>query len=198
MEKPTIKKHIITVAGRPGSGKSTTSKLVASKLGYEHFSTGDLFRTVGSERGLDLLSTNLAAENQKDIDAIVDDKQREMGETKDNLVIDARLAWHWMPYSFKVFLDLDLEVAAKRIIANTDAARLRHEHVPNDPQEYAHILQRRLNSESKRYMNTYQANPYDTSNYDLVIDTGTNSIEEVVSAVIAGYEKWLAEAKVFV
>jgi len=196
MAKPFQKKHIITIAGRPGSGKSTTSKLVAAKLGYKHFSTGDLFRAVGSERGLDLLSTNLAAENHKDIDAIVDEKQREMGETKDNLVIDARLAWHWMPYSFKVFLNLDLEVAAKRIIANTDAARLRHEHVPDDPHEYAQILQQRLGSEAKRYMNTYQANPYDTSNYDLVVDTDVNSIEEVASKVIAAYEKWLVEAKI--
>lgn len=197
MEQPSLKKkHIITIAGRPGSGKSTTSKLVASKLGYGHFSSGDLFRAIGKERGLDVFDANLAAETQKDIDEQVDQRLRDIGANDDNLVIDSRMAWHWIPNSFKVFLDLDLEVAAKRIIANADAARLRHENVPNNSKEYAKVLQGRLNSEARRYKNLYDANPYDVDNYDLVVDTDANSIEGVASRVLEAYQKWLVEEKV--
>jgi cytidylate kinase len=184
------KKKIITIAGRPGSGKSTTSKAVAKLLGYEHFSSGDLFRAIGRERGLDVYDTNLAAEQEQLIDQLVDQKLQEIGTTQGKVVIDSRLAWHWIPASFKVFLDLDLEVAAKRIIANTDAARLRHEHVPGDPKEYADILQKRLDSEARRYKNLYDANPYDKSNYDLVVDAGVNNANRVAEMIIEEFRRW--------
>lgn len=186
------KKHIITIAGRPGSGKSTTSKAVAAQLGYEHFSSGDLMRAIGKEHGLDIFQTNLAAEQRQEFDHMVDQRLRDIGTNQDNVVIDSRLAWHWIPASFKVFLNLDLEIAAKRIIANTDAARLRHEDVPANPHEYAAILQKRLESEARRYQKLYRANPYDVGNYDLVLDTNTNSIDEVVAQIVSAYRKWLA------
>ncbi|MGZ6005361.1 MAG: nucleoside monophosphate kinase, partial [Candidatus Saccharimonadales bacterium] len=53
-----MKRQIITIAGRPGSGKSTTAKMVASKLSFEHFSSGDLFRAIAKEWGIDVLQAN--------------------------------------------------------------------------------------------------------------------------------------------
>lgn len=185
------KKHIITIAGRPGSGKSATSKLVASRLGYDHFSSGDLFRALGEERGLDVLRANRSAEQNADLDHMVDEKLRQIGLEDDNKVIDSRTAWHWMPQSFKVFLDLDLEVAAKRIIANMEPERMESENVPNDPVVYAGQLQERLDSETKRYMNLYEINPYDLGNYDLVVDTAVNNLEQVAEIVQKAYEQWL-------
>ena len=104
------KKHIITIAGKPGSGKSTTSKAVAHSLGFTHFSSGDFFRAIGKERGIDVFQANLVAEAEEDIDHLVDEKLRTLGENEDNMVIDSRMAWHWMPYSFRVYLDLDLSL----------------------------------------------------------------------------------------
>lgn len=185
------KKHIVTIAGRPGSGKSTTSKRVAQMLGYEHFSSGDLFRALGEERGMDVLHTNLNAEQNEEIDHLVDQKLREIGKNEDNKVIDSRTAWHWMPQSFKVFLDLDLEVAAQRIIANMDKNRMLSEHVPEDTSQYARQLQERLASETRRYRKLYDIDPYDMSNYDLVVDTGAHNLEEVADIVAKAYEQWL-------
>jgi len=185
------KKHIITIAGKPGSGKSTTSKGLAKELEYQHFSSGDLFRAIGKERGIDVFQANLVAEQEKEIDELVDQKLRDLGTVEDNLVIDSRMAWHWMPYSFKIYLDLDLSVAAERIFITLEEERLEAEHIPDTPQEYAEQLQQRLDSESKRYMNLYSANPYDTQNYDLVIDTATNSPEQVRALVLDAYKNWL-------
>src|SRR5436309_447831 len=120
-----MKKHIISIAGRPGSGKSTTAKTVAESLGFRHFSTGDLFREIGAQMGIDLLNANFEAEQRApEIDRRVDGRLMDIEKHDDNLVIDSRMAWHFVPSSYKVFLDLDLTVAAGRIIEG-----MRHQHL---------------------------------------------------------------------
>lgn len=186
-----MKKLIITIAGRPGSGKSTTAKRVAEKLGFEHFSGGDFFRLIGNDMGIELLRANRTAETNDEIDRRVDGKLRELGQTADRLVIDARTAWHWIPDSYKVFLDLDLTIAAERILSNMDEARIKHEHIPSDPAEYAKVLQERLDIEARRYRTKYQLNAFDTANFDLVVNTETNGVDRVVEMVMRGFEAWL-------
>lgn len=186
-----MKKHIITIAGRPGSGKSTTSKAIAEQLGYEHFSSGDLFRAIGRERGFDVHDTNVLAEKEKEIDELVDQRLRDIGASQDNVAIDSRMAWHWMQNSFKVFLDLDLTIAAERILSNMTAERIASEHIPSDPKKYAERLASRLASETKRYKSLYNVDPYDKNNYDLVVDTSVMNAEEVIGYVLSEYQKWL-------
>lgn len=183
------KKHIITIAGRPGSGKSSTAKKLAEMLGYQHFSSGDLFRALGKERGVDVLQANLSAEENAEIDYLVDARLREIGETEDQIVIDSRTAWHWIPSSFKVFLALDLTVAAERILRVADLARVGSENMHADPEQYAKILQERLASETRRYKKLYDIDPYDMSNYDLVIDTEKHKLDEVVAMVLDEFNK---------
>jgi len=185
------KKHIITIAGKPGSGKSTTAKGLAQTLQYERFSSGDFFRAIGKERGIDVFATNLMAESEKDIDELVDQKLRDLGETGDNMIIDSRMAWHWMPYSFRVYLDLDIATAAERIFTTLEQERLEAEHIPDTAQEYAIQLQQRLDSEAKRYQNLYQVNPYDVTNYDLVLNTGQHDTEEVQRLILEAYNNWV-------
>ena len=188
-----MKKRIVTIAGRPGSGKSSTAKEVASLLGFEHFSSGDLFRALGKEQGTDVLQANLSAENNKRIDLMVDAKLREIGDHQEAVVIDSRTAWHWIPESFKVFLNLDLQVAAERILSNMDDARLASEHIHRDAAEYADVLKTRLASEERRYKALYNINPYDMQNYDLVLDTAQNSLNNTVELVISAYQRWISE-----
>ena len=187
------KKHIITIAGRPGSGKSTAAKAVAVQLGFEHYSSGDLFRALAKERGIDVLQANLSAEQNTEIDHLVDNRLQDINAHDDKKVIDARTAWHWIPRSFKVFLDLDLEVAAERILNNMDDTRLASEHVHRDPVEYAAVLQSRLDSESRRYRALYDIDPYDMTNYDLIVDTATNNIPQVIELITKAFESWISE-----
>ncbi len=192
MHNDTQKKRIITIAGRPGSGKSTASKAIAEQLGFEHFSSGDLFRAIGRERGIDVTQTNRAATDDLEIDRLVDERLQEIGKTQDGVAIDSRLAWHWIPDSFKVYLDLDLEVAAKRILGNIDPVRKQHEHLPDDPKEYAAALAHRLDLEETRYQAKYGVNISDRSNYDLVVDTDTNGPKQVVELILSAYNEWLS------
>lgn len=184
-------KRIITIAGQPGSGKSSTAKEVARRLGYQHFSSGDLFRALAHEQGHDVLQANLSAEENAAIDDAVDGRLQAMGRSEDQLVVDSRLAWHWMPQSFKVFLDLDLDVAAQRILANMDEARRESESIPADPAEYANQLTERMSSEKRRYKMLYGVDLHDPANYDLIVDTASNDLEAVVELVLSGYHNHL-------
>ncbi len=185
------KKHIITLAGRPGSGKSSTAKKLAAQLGYRHFSSGDLFRAAARARDIDVLQANLSAEQNAELDHLVDNRLREIGRTEDEQVIDSRTAWHWIPDSFKVFLDLDLPTAAQRILNELGDDRLASEHIHRDPIAYADTLQKRLDSEARRYKALYGIDPQDMANYDLVVDTAVNNLEQVVELVLRGYRDWL-------
>jgi cytidylate kinase len=189
-----MKKHIITIAGMLGSGKSTTAKLLSSELGYAHYSTGGLFRDIANSQQMDLLQANLHAEKERnsDIDFKVDERQRVLGETEDNFIIDGRLAWHFIPQSFKVYLKLDTAVGARRILADMDMERRDKEHVPDDPDEYAALLDERLASESRRYKALYNVDGHDRANFDLVVDTKVNSPEQVKDIVLKAYHEWLA------
>lgn len=188
MDKP--KKLIITIAGKPGSGKSTTAKTVAKELGYQHFSSGGLFRQLADEKGIDVLQANLSAEQNSEIDYLVDGKLQELGKQKNKIVIDSRTAWHWIPDSFKVFLDLSIEVGAKRILKTKSDRKSANEDIPNDLDEYKEDLQKRLESENLRYKKLYDINPSDLGNYDLVVDTDENNVKQVVAIIIEKFNHW--------
>lgn len=190
----TQNKEIITIAGRPGSGKSTAAKSIASILGFTHFSSGDLFREVSKEHGQTVLLANQAAEQSEgisEIDQLVDQRLRDIGISESKIVIDSRMAWHWMPQSFRVFLDLDTKTAAQRILSDMSPQRIAGEHIPDDPEEYTAQLDERLASESRRYRRMYDVDPYDTTNYDLVVDTKVHGKDAVTKLIIDQYQKWV-------
>ena len=184
-----MKRELITIAGSLGAGKSSTAKKVAQELGYRHFSSGDLFRKIAAERGESVEATNLSAEVQKDIDFKVDNLLKEMGRTEEKLVIDSRMAWHWMPDSFKVFLALDTDSAAERIFNDVQSKRRLSEDA-STLSDVRTSIERRFASEQKRYLALYGVDPTDPNNFDLVINTKENSLDAVVDTVLKAYAVW--------
>lgn len=184
-----MKKKIITIAGAIGSGKSSTAKRVAEVLAYEHFSSGDFFRKIARDRGLSIEALNLTAEEQTDIDHEVDKLLQKIGEEKHHLVIDSRLAFHWIPQSFKVFLSLDRATAAERIYSHIKKEG-RVSQTASSIEEVRANIDTRVESEQKRYMNLYTIDVADTSPFDMVIDTKKNNLDEVVELVLNAYRAW--------
>jgi cytidylate kinase len=185
-----MKKRIITIAGFPGSGKSSTAKSVAQTLGYEHFSSGDLFRKMAAERGLTVEGINFAAEKQQALDYEVDELLQQFGTGKEKLVIDSRMAFHWIPDSFKVFLELDERVAAERTFVHIQQEG-RTGQQGSSVEEIYENTKKRMESERKRYWDLYRVDYTDKSQFDLVIDTGRHGPGEVVNIIVAEYQKWL-------
>jgi CMP/dCMP kinase len=186
-----MNKEIITVAGSPGSGKSSTAKAVAAALEFRHFSSGDLFRQLAAGRGESIEAMNISAEVQRDIDLKVDNLLQEMYRTEQRLVIDSRMAWRWMPRSFKVFLVLDPDTAAERIFNNLREEGRQSEEAKSVEEARASI-DRRFASEQRRYRALYGVNPTDPLNFDLVINTKHNNLTTVTAIVLAAYEAWCA------
>jgi cytidylate kinase len=186
-----MKKQIITIAGSPGSGKSSTAKAVASVLGFRHFSSGDLFRQLAVERGESIEAMNISAEVQRDIDLKVDNLLREIYRTEEQLVIDSRMAWRWMPSSFKVFLILDSQTAAERIFNHLQKEGRVSEDAKS-VQEVRSSIDRRFASEQKRYAGLYGVDATDPLNFDIVINSRQNDLKAVTAMVLAAYQAWQA------
>jgi len=182
-------KDIITIAGSLGSGKSSTARAVASALGFRHFSSGDLFRQIAAARGESIEAMNISAEVQRDIDIKVDNLLKEMYRTDEKLAIDSRMAWHWMPGSFKVFLVLDPDTAAQRIFQQMREGGRTGEDARSIV-EVRDSIDRRFASEQKRYAGLYGVDPTDPLNFDLVINTKHNDLGTVTAIVLAAFRAW--------
>lgn len=190
------KRHIITICGMLGSGKSTAAKRVATALEYPHYSGGDFARTMAKEYGVTLAELNARAEKEPQIDLDIDSKQKEFMETNDNFVIDSRLGWFFAPDSFKVFLNLDMDTAAGRIFSDMQAKKEERQGevqtIPENVSEVKEKVTERIQSEKARYKKYYDIEDYqDLSHFDLVIDTKENGIPEVERLIVEGYKKWL-------
>lgn len=188
------KKHLITIAGKLGSGKSSTAKMVAKMLDYKHYSTGDFMRSIANERGISLAELSLIAESDDSIDKALDDHNLEIGKME-NIVLDSRLGFYFIPESFKVFLELNPEIASLRILEDRKINPNRHTEATGSFDTKESIIEKinsRLLSERKRYKELYgiedQTAP---GNFDLVIDTSEIPLEEVCKKIIEEYNNWL-------
>jgi predicted cytidylate kinase len=153
--------------------------VLAAQLGLDHVSAGDFMRQMASERGVSILELSRAAEDDIAIDHEIDARTRDLGETHDGFVIDARLAWHFLSTSIKVFLDVRPEVAAARIYG---AARgVEHENV--DLAATQRAIEARSRSESDRYWRYYAIDYTDAVQFDLVVDTSDLDITGVVARI---------------
>jgi len=184
------KKEIITIAGSAGSGKSSTADLVAKELGFQRFSPGNFFRKIGLDLGISVDEVSKRAETDPLIDKMTDDETKKVGKMN-KIVLDSRLAFHWIPDSFKVYLDLPAEIAKERILNDlkVNEYRRQSENSSNLEEIYEKIT-KRLESEKKRYKELYGIDHTNKNQYDLIIDTNKNNLEQVVKIIIEEYKNW--------
>ncbi len=167
----------ITLFGLAGTGKSSTAKLVADALQYEYLSTGNMFRNMAKEAGYDNLNQFEEEVCQKDpeFDKKLDAKTETYGKTHDNFFFESRLAWYFIPDSFKIMLVCPGEARFERIA---------HRENKTIEQAKAETLHREesIYTRFKNYYNISDIN--DPSHYDLIIDTNANNLEQVVALIL--------------
>ena len=184
------KRRIISMAGDLGSGKSTVANIICEKLSYPIHKNGDYFRKLGIEMGMSVTEFNEYVKSHPEIDNQIEKSARQAADENENLIIDARLGWFAVPESFKVYLTVDLDEAAKR--AFNDLNRKDSERFETIEEQKADI-EKRFKLENERYFNLYGVHKEDKSNYDFVLDTTHLTREEVVETIIQAFEKWLEE-----
>ncbi len=166
---------LITISGPAGSGKSTVASGLAETLGYEHVSGGDIFRDLADERGLTPLELNRLAEEEESIDRDLDRRQRELAATREDLVLESRLAG-WMAgdhADFRVWLDAPLDVRVARIADRED----------KPPETARDETVKRAASEALRYEEYYNIDIERFDIYDLSLNTARFSPESVLDVV---------------
>lgn len=183
-----MKKNIISISGELASGKGTVSKILMKDLDYGIYRNGEYARKLAKDMGLDITGFNIYVENHPEIDQQIEKSASEYAKTHDNFIIDARLGWYAVPYSFKVYLKVDINVSAER--AFNDPNRKDTERFSSVAEQKEDII-KRYNLENERYWNLYKIRKEDMSNYDLVIDTTNLTPEEVANKIKEEYFKWL-------
>lgn len=186
------KKHIITISGKPGSGKSSTADKVAELLSYTRYSSGDIVRNLLAREHITLAEYNERAAVDHSFDEKIDQMLRDL-RNKNDVVIDSRLGFYWIPESFKVYLDLDIQVATVRIFKDAKGNNMRTKggEFATSLDLVAKQVKDRMDTEQSRFKSLYGIDPYNPSHFDLVIDTSRHSPQTVALTVFDTYRRWL-------
>ena len=185
------KKKIISITGGIATGKTEVAKIISQKLNMQSYSGSEGFRKLAEENGMNLLTFNEYIKDKPYIDKEIDASISEYMRGKDNIVIDARLAWYFEKNSFKVYVKSSIEVAAKRLLEDNKKRVAEKRYTCLEEAKEA-ILYRQKH-EVERYIKEYGVNLLESSNYDLVVDSSDMPIDEVADKVISKYLKWISE-----
>ena len=180
-------KDKISLAGDLGSGKSTVANILIDSLDAEYYSTGAIVRAIAAKRGMSVVELNVYMETHPEIDNEIDEGISALSEIDKCLIIDSRMAWHFTKGTFKVYLSVDPEVSAIRIMS----ANREGEHATS-LEETVKQTKARRESEKKRYLTQYGVDIKDLTNYSLIVDTTMATPEEVANIIIESFDLWKA------
>lgn len=176
----------ISITGDLGSGKTTVGNIIKEHYNLNMYSAGSIQRMLAQKYGMDVLEFNKYMEEHTEIDNEIDKTLEEIGRRDEDMLLDSRMAWHFVPDSFKVFLSVDPAVAAERIY---QACRGSIETYSSPEEALQKIIQRKA-SENYRYKTFYGVDCANMDNYDLVVDTSDRTPQEVAEIIINAFDEY--------
>ena len=175
-------KDIVTLSGDIGGGKSSVARILNEKLGFQLISAGGIQREIAASMGLTTLQLNEWSAKDRSVDDKIDSHTKWLGETSNHIIVDSRLAWHFIPAAYKVFLSVDPLVGAERVF---EASRSDEFHGSLAEALENNLARTRL--EAARYRTLYGIELRDYRNYDLVVDTSYVSPQTVADIIEKGF-----------
>jgi CMP/dCMP kinase len=181
---------IITISGQAGSGKTTVGRLLAKRLNVDFYDIGTLRKIAAQKRKMTIEEYNSFGMTHPETDKDADAETVRLAKASDNFVIQGRLAYHFIPRSFKVYLTIKPDVAAYRL--SLDNKNNNHNNPERNSksrdagiEEIRHLSIERDDSDRKRYKKIYGIEDFsDAKNYDLIIDTSNITPEHVVEKIM--------------
>lgn len=184
-EKPII----ISISGDLGSGKSVLATALMEAWAAERYSTGMVQRRIADQLGITTLELNKRAETDKSIDDQIDSVFRNLARTPCNLIVDSRMAFHFLPTSFRIKLEVDPQIAVARIKGDTSRVG---EGPYNSSEEVQAAIAARKASERARFKAYYNVDIADHAGYDLVINTTDCPVADVAALTNEAVRLWCA------
>nr|MBD3197655.1 AAA family ATPase [Candidatus Lokiarchaeota archaeon]MBD3202049.1 AAA family ATPase [Candidatus Lokiarchaeota archaeon] len=176
---------IITLSGLHGTGKSTIGKLLSEHVKYYYFSTGQAFRDLAEDYEMNIEQFTEYVENHPEIDKLLDQKAIEVAHNKKNVVIESQLASYLLKdeADFKILLTAPLEVRVQRMCERDESSY----------EEKLKETTLRETSEEERFKELYDIDLKDEilkkEVFNLIINTKSLSIEEIVNKIIRELEE---------
>ena len=171
---------IITVGGLPGAGDTTVCRILAKRLGYRVITIGEMNKEAAREKNMTIQEfwRHLEAdpEELKRFHNELDRKQVEMSEKEDNLIFNSRLSAFKIPNAkLKIFLKAPFDIRVERMVKR-DGGTI---------EETSKTAKEREESERNNFKKLYGYDyAADLDQYDLVIDTGDKTAEEVAEIIL--------------
>ena len=170
----------ITISGLPGSGTTTTGKLLADKLGVPFYSAGDIFRKMAREKNMTLEQFSAYAQKHEEIDMLIDSTQRELAKKIKEGVLEGRLSgWMVEDADLKVWLYAGERTRYERISKREGKSF----------EEISRVTRVREKSERERYRKFYGIDINDMSIYHLVLNSEKYSPEDMVEIIICALKR---------
>lgn len=169
---------IITISGTLGSGEKSVAKILARRLKIPHHSGGSFIRNIAERKDIPLHKFTKIAEKDPSIDHELDQMIAEHGEAKNSFIIDAKLGFHFIPRSVKIFLDTDFKERVRRRFVSD----MKKEHNVT-MESTAEKLKCIHDSDLDRFKRKYGIDFTNSKNYDFVVDTTGLSLQEVADRV---------------
>jgi len=169
----------ITISGLIGSGKTTVCRMLGERLGYRMVISGHFFREMAKELDMSLEEFGSLAERDPKYDKLIDERMLDAARREENVVLEGRLTGQLLRRNsipaICVFLDAPLEVRVKRVSGREGVDLL----------AAVEEMRAREASEVLRYRKFYDIDVTDRSIYDMVIDTGALTPEQVVEMIVS-------------
>lgn len=180
---------VISITGKPCSGKSTIAKLLEKDYGFKRISMGDMFKEEAKRRGMSTEEFTSFRVNDSSFDVYMDKQIPSFIKKFDgqNVIIESRVAWHFLPDSFKVFIDLDEDEIAKRLVDSDRVGKEKY----TDFDEAKRSTISRWNNELEVYKKTYDIDCSDLTNYDLVLNSKNKTPQQLADKICKSFQKFL-------
>jgi CMP/dCMP kinase len=170
----------ITVSGLPGSGTTSLSRYLAQRHGFEMISAGEVFRQLAREHNMELAEFGRLAEEDSSYDKMIDARQKDIAESRDNILVEGRLSGWMVPGAdLKIWLFAPIDCRIHRIAFRDQVV---------DENTAKTLTLEREACEAGRYRSYYDIDIGDLSVYHMVLNSehwGVESLGTIVDSAIA-------------